>query len=134
MALPGRKLTYRVTDNTWFVDVMNVVGSRPDGWWRDRKGAMAGVVAALDEFARSSEDHVIAVLDGMAFPLETAEVKVVFAPGGPNAADEEILRLIKSSTGDVVVVTSDRDLAERAKAQGARVMGAGEFRSNLDQS
>ena len=123
-----------MTDNTWFVDVMNVVGSRPDGWWRDRKGAMAGVVAALDNFARSSGDRVIAVLDGMAFPLEAAEVKVVFAPGGPNAADEAILRLMKSSTGDVVVVTSDRDLAERAKAQGGHVMGAGEFRSKLDRS
>ncbi len=92
---------------------------------------MAGVVAALNDFARFSGDHVIAVLDGMAFPLEAAEVKVVFAPGGPNAADEEILRLIKSSTRDVVVVTSDRDLAEQAKALGARVMGAGNFRNLL---
>jgi len=132
--MAGQKADVQVTGRTWFVDVMNVVGSRPDGWWRDRKGAMAGVVAALDDFARSSGDNVIAVLDGRAFPLEAAEVKVVFAPGGPNAADEEILRLIKSSTQDVVVVTSDRDLAERAKARGARVMGAGEFRSNLDSS
>jgi predicted RNA-binding protein with PIN domain len=126
--------TRSVSHIVWFVDVMNVVGSRPDGWWRDRKGAMADLVATLDDYASSSGDEVIAVLDGRPFALAAAEVEVVFAPGGPNAADEEILRLIESSTQDVVVVTSDRDLAERAKAQGARVMGAGEFRSNLDSS
>ena len=123
-----------MTDTTWFVDVMNVVGSRPDGWWRDRKVAMASVVAALDDFARSSGDDAIAVLDGRPFALEAAEVMVVFAPGGPNAADKEILRLIASDTRDKVVVTSDRDLAERAKTLGARVMGAGKFRSILDRS
>ncbi len=95
---------------------------------------MADLVATLDDFASSSGDEVIAVLDGRPFALEAAEVEVVFAPGGPNAADEEILRLIESSTQDVVVVTSDRDLAERAKAQGARVMGAGEFRSRIEGS
>ena len=95
---------------------------------------MAGVVAALDDFARSSGDDAIAVLDGRPFALEAAEVMVVFAPGGPNAADKEILRLIASDTRDKVVVTSDRDLAERAKALGARVMGAGRFRSILDHS
>ena len=92
---------------------------------------MAGIVAALDDFARSSGDDAIAVLDGHPFALEAAEVKVVFAPGGPNAADKEILRLIASDTRDIVVVTSDRDLAEKAEALGARVMGAGEFRNLL---
>ena len=118
----------------WFVDVMNVVGSRPDGWWRDRKAAMAGLVAALDDFVRSSGDDVIAVLDGRPFKIETADANVVFAPGGPNAADEEILRLVASDARDKVVVTSDRALAEQAKALGARVMGAGEFRSRLDHA
>ena len=63
-----------------------------------------------------------------------AEVEVVFAPGGPNAADEEILRLIASDARDKVVVTSDRALAEQAKVLGARVVGAGEFRNRLDCS
>jgi uncharacterized protein YaiI (UPF0178 family) len=111
---------------------MNVVGSRPDGWWRDRKGAMAGVVAALDDFARSSGEDAVAVLDGRPFALEADEVKVVFAPGGPNAADEEILRLVASDERDKIVVTSDRALADQAKALGAKVVGAGEFRSRLE--
>ncbi|CAN5593317.1 NYN domain-containing protein [soil metagenome] len=126
--------TRSVSHIVWFVDVMNVVGSRPDGWWRDRKGAMADLVATLDDFASSSGDEVIAVLDGRPFALEAAEVEVVFAPGGPNAADEEILRLIAADARDKVVVTSDRALAEQAKALGTRVVGAGEFRGRLDSS
>jgi uncharacterized protein YaiI (UPF0178 family) len=92
---------------------------------------MAGLVAVLDDFVRSSGDDVIAVLDGNPFKLEAADANVVFAPGGPNAADEEILRLVASDARDRVVVTSDRALAEQAKALGARVMGAGEFRRRL---
>ncbi|WP_045876030.1 hypothetical protein [Pseudofrankia sp. DC12] len=30
-----------MTARTWVVDAANVVGSRPDGWWRDRPGAAA---------------------------------------------------------------------------------------------
>jgi uncharacterized protein YaiI (UPF0178 family) len=111
-----------------------VVGSRPDGWWRDRRGAMAGVVAALDDFARSSGVVAVAVLDGSPFALDADEVKVVFAPGGPNAADEEILRLVASEKRDKIVVTSDRALADQATALGAKVVGAGEFRRRLERS
>lgn len=95
---------------------------------------MAAIVATLDDFAGSSGDDLIAVLDGRPFKLKAVEVSVIFAPGGPNAADEEILRLIASDARDKVVVTSDRALAEQAKALGAGVMGAGEFRSRLDGS
>ena len=35
------------------VDASNVVGSRPDGWWRDRTGATRRLVAALE--ARGGE-------------------------------------------------------------------------------
>jgi uncharacterized protein YaiI (UPF0178 family) len=118
----------------WFVDVMNVVGSRPDGWWRDRRAAMAKVVAALDDLADTTSDSVVAVLDGRSFELEAAAVEIVFAPGGPNAADTEILRLLAFEEKDCTVVTSDRDLGDRARALGAKVMGAGEFRSRLDGS
>jgi uncharacterized protein YaiI (UPF0178 family) len=118
----------------WLVDVMNVVGSRPDGWWRDRKAAMAKVVAALNDFSHSTPDSVVAVLDGRPFELEAPEVEVVFAPGGPNAADAEILRLLALQDGNCTVVTSDRDLGDRASALGAKVVGAGEFRSRLGGS
>lgn len=95
---------------------------------------MAKVVAALDDFAGTTSDSVVAVVDGRPFELKVSAVEVVFAPGGPNAADAEILRLLAFQEKDCTVVTSDRDLGDRARALGARVMGAGEFRSRLDGS
>jgi len=45
-AVPGRRLV---------VDGMNVIGSRPTGWWRDRPGAMAALVADLGRYAAASK-------------------------------------------------------------------------------
>ena len=53
----------------WLVDASNVIGSRPDGWWRDREGATERLLDALREFARG-EDEVVVVLD--AGPAEWA--------------------------------------------------------------
>jgi hypothetical protein len=117
----------------WFVDASNVIGSRPDGWWRDRDGAARRLVAAIRGWAR---DPVTIVLDaGPDDLLGTAGgVTVVRAPRpGRDAADDEIVRLLSSAPGgDVIVVTSDRTLAERARALGANVEGAGAFRARLD--
>jgi uncharacterized protein YaiI (UPF0178 family) len=92
---------------------------------------MTKVVAALDDFAATTSDSIVAVLDGQPFELEVSAIEVVFAPGGPNAADAEILRLLAFQEKDCTVVTSDRDLGDRARALGAKVMGAGEVRSRL---
>jgi hypothetical protein len=35
----------------WIVDAMNVIGSRPDGWWRDRRAAMEALISDLDRWA-----------------------------------------------------------------------------------
>ena len=48
----------------WLVDGMNVVGSRPDGWWRDRRGAMRALAERLALFAETSGDSVAVVFDG----------------------------------------------------------------------
>ena len=48
----------------WLVDGNNVIGARPDGWWRDRTGAMARLVAALQAFADATGDAVAVVFDG----------------------------------------------------------------------
>ena len=48
----------------WVVDASNVIGSRPDGWWRDRAGATRRLVAALDALAERTGDEVTVVLDG----------------------------------------------------------------------
>jgi predicted RNA-binding protein with PIN domain len=119
----------------WLIDGMNVIGSRPTGWWRDRPGAMRALVEELDGFAERSGDPVTVVLDGKPFDLEGgAEVTVQFASRrGPNAADDDIAAIVEShpDPADLSVVTSDGDLARRVRDAGATVLGAGEFRRRL---
>ena len=117
----------------WLIDASNVIGSRPDGWWRDRAGAARRLIAALEGFG----EDVTVVLD--AGPPELAGrtgcVEVVIAPRrGRDAADDEIVRLVEHATdpSDLRVVTSDSELADRVRALGAEVEGAGSFRSRLE--
>jgi predicted RNA-binding protein with PIN domain len=119
----------------WLVDASNVIGSRPDGWWRDRPAATARLISALREFA-GPDDDVVVVLDAGPSALAGREgpVEVVIAPRrGRNAADDEIARLLEvdDDPGSVRVVTSDAELASRARQRGASVLGAGEFRRRL---
>jgi uncharacterized protein YaiI (UPF0178 family) len=91
---------------------MNVIGSRPDGWWRDRTAAMRSLAQRLAEL----DEDVLLVLDGRERDLGVEGVKVRFAPH----ADDLIAELARP--GDVVV-TSDRELAGRVRARGAAVEG-----------
>jgi predicted RNA-binding protein with PIN domain len=120
----------------WVVDGMNVIGSRPSGWWRDRPGAMRELVDALKAFAEDTGEPVTVVLDGKPFELEGGDaVDVRFASRlGPNAADDDIAALVESDDdpADLSVVTSDGDLAGRVREAGATVVGAGSFRRRLD--
>jgi predicted RNA-binding protein with PIN domain len=120
------------------VDGMNVIGSRPDGWWRDRAGAQRRLVGELGAWAASNRRHdVIVVFDGHPKRDERAAeqpgVEVRFAPGGPNAADAAIVALVEADTdpGAVTVVTSDRALADAVRALGATVEGVAAFRRRL---
>ena len=118
----------------WLVDASNVIGSRPDGWWRDRSGAARRLIAQLETFADETGEPVTVVLD--AGPAEQAhgDVEVVVARRrGRDAADDEIVRLLEDSPApeDVRVVTSDAALAARVRALGATVHGAGGFRERL---
>jgi predicted RNA-binding protein with PIN domain len=120
----------------WLVDASNVIGSRPDGWWRDREGAAARLLEALREFA-SGEEEVVVVLD--AGPAEWAgrsgSFEVAIAPRrGRDAADDEIARRVAEDPdpGSLRVVTYDAALAARVRAAGASVDGAGRFRRRLE--
>jgi uncharacterized protein YaiI (UPF0178 family) len=114
----------------YLVDGMNVIGSRPTGWWRDRRGAMRELVASLDEFAGRTGDEVGVVLDGAPFDLASDRVAVAFASRrGRDAADDDIAA--RAEPG-LTVVTSDRELARRAGERGADVIGAGEFLRRLE--
>jgi len=119
----------------WLVDASNVIGSSPDGWWRDRDAAAARLLEALREFARGEED-VVVVLD--AGPAEWAGrdggFEVAIAPRrGRDAADDEIAARLSRDPdpASVRVVTSDGALAARALRFGADVVGAGAFRRSL---
>jgi predicted RNA-binding protein with PIN domain len=119
----------------WLVDAMNVIGTRPDGWWRDRDGAVRRLIDELREFAEGGEE-VTVVLD--AGPPELAGVRgrleVVLAPRrGRDAADEEIARRVEADDdpGSLRVATSDGALAARVRELGATVEGAATFRRRL---
>jgi predicted RNA-binding protein with PIN domain len=120
----------------WLVDGMNVIGSRPDGWWRDRDKAKRTLIEALREFAAESGEPVAVVFDGRPIALPDPDpVTVEFAPTpGPNAADAVLAARVEAD-GDPAglrVVTSDRALADRVRAAGAEVIPAGSFRRRLD--
>ncbi|MFN8216814.1 MAG: NYN domain-containing protein [Solirubrobacterales bacterium] len=118
------------------VDAMNVIGSVPDGWWRDREGATARLLAALESYAAEHpEERVTMVLEREPRRLPAgARVEVLWAArAGRDAADEEIARRLPGWAGEeeVTVVTSDRALAERAEGAGAAVRPARAFRRTL---
>jgi predicted RNA-binding protein with PIN domain len=118
------------------VDGMNVIGSRPDGWWRDRRGAIQRLVTTLCRYQGDTGDEVIVVLDSRPFDVGDDGVGVRFAPGGRNAGDDEIVRIVAADAAPetLTVVTSDRELAARVKEHGACVTGSREFRDTLDES
>ena len=81
----------------WIVDGMNVIGSRPTGWWRDRPRAMRELVDELRTFG----EPVTVVFDGKPFEIEdTAQTEVLFASRrGRNAADDDIAALVAAADG-----------------------------------
>ena len=119
----------------WIVDGMNVIGTRPDGWWRDRDAAMARLVKELEDYAAETGEEVTVVFERPAAPpLRSTVIEVATAPKpGPNAADYEIARRVEADPDPktLTVATSDRTLAARVGTLGAVVVGAESFRSRL---
>jgi predicted RNA-binding protein with PIN domain len=118
------------------VDAMNVIGSRPDGWWRDRGGAIERLVAQVDRWAERGEERVTVMLEREPrAELGAERVEVAWAStGGRDAADREILERLPGwlAEDEVVVVTSDRDLRTKVRAAGAAVVPSSPFRAELD--
>jgi uncharacterized protein YaiI (UPF0178 family) len=119
------------------VDAMNVIGSRPDGWWRDRAGAIERLGAQLEKWAERSGERVTVMLERRPrrpLPVERVEVEWASEPGR-DAADREIVRRLGDwlGEGEVTVVTSDRDLAGKARQAGAAVEPSARFRSRLEE-
>lgn len=117
------------------VDASNVIGSRPDGWWRDREGAARRLLDQLREFAEGGET-VTVVLDAgrPEWAGRDGSLEVAIAPRrGRDAADDEIVRRLDADPdpASIRVVTSDAALVARARERGAQVEGAGTFRRRL---
>jgi 8-oxo-dGTP diphosphatase len=130
-------------DITVVVDAANVVGSRPDGWWKDRRGAAERLLASLSELASTgvpAEElnlphhawwpRYTVVLEGQArgasLPSEAPDaLRVVSAPGeGDDTIVDQVAALAAADpAADIRVVTSDRELRGRVEALGARTHG-----------
>lgn len=118
------------------VDGANVVGARPDGWWRDRPGAARRLADALAAWAATEEapTRIVLVLEGAAragVPESDGALTVVHAPGeGDDTIVLEAQRAAAAPDGEsVVAVTSDRGLKARLSVP---VRGAGWLRDALE--
>ena len=125
---------------TIIVDVANVMGSRPDGWWRDRAAAAARLHAEITALAaegtargqpvlpgETGPPQFVMVLEGAARPAAgrigpADRVRVVQADG---SGDDAIAALARELPGRRFVVTADRELRRRCEAAGATVLGPG---------
>ena len=120
----------------YLVDGMNVIGTRPDNWWKDRHAAMVRLVDMLERWVASGGDDVTVVFEQPPNPpIRSSVIAVAHAKRArANSADDEIMRLltVAGDARDVRVVTSDGWLADRARAAGASVEPAQGFRESLD--
>jgi predicted RNA-binding protein with PIN domain len=120
----------------WLIDGMNVIGTRPDAWWRDRHAAMVRLVDMLERWAAADGEEVTVVFEQPPSPpISSTVIEVAHAPRPRrDSADDEIVRRLAADPepGRVRVVTSDRWLADRVHAAGATVHPAASFRSQLE--
>jgi len=124
------------------VDAANVVGSRPDGWWRDRAGATGRLLerlAALDGRTVTGPDGVplrceavVAVVEGAARDVPSvAPVRLVRAPGSGDDALAAEAAALHGDGRHVLAVTADRGLRARLPAA-VDVTGPGWLLACLD--
>jgi uncharacterized protein YaiI (UPF0178 family) len=114
---------------------MNVIGARPDKWWKDRDAAMLRLVDELERWAAEEGEDVTVVFERPPRPpIRSTVIEVAHAPRpGRDAADHEIVRRLRADDrpDQVRVVTSDRWLSDAASAAGATVVGSRSFRDRL---
>lgn len=127
------QMTAHETRPLAIIDAANVVGSRPDGWWRDRRAANERLRDALESLSErgfgdiSPPLRVILVVEGQAAGIAaTPTVEVVTARG---SGDDRIVELVAAQTDHATwVVTADRELRARVQSLGAQTIGPGSLR------
>ncbi len=122
-----------------------MMGSRPDGWWRDRPAAAVRLHTELTALAASGRpvlpddtepEAFVMVLEGAARPaaarIDAGAARIDAAPGAgvrvvqaDGSGDDAIVALVRDLPGRRVVVTADRELRRRCEAAGAEVLGPG---------
>jgi hypothetical protein len=115
------------------VDAANVIGSRPDGWWRDRPGAARRLYERLCPLADSGS-AVVVVLEGTSragVAEQAGPIRVVHAPRDGDRAIVELIRA-EADPAEWTVVTADRALASQVRDLGAQVIGPSELFRALD--
>ena len=123
-------MTEPATQQKVFVDGNNVMGSRADGWWRNRAEAALRLAAEIDQLARTCGGAWTIVFDGPAPRDLSEQYKYItvdhVARGGRDGADNRIVELSKAlpNRTSVLVYTSDARLRARIRALGAKVAGA----------
>ncbi|UIX30167.1 NTP pyrophosphohydrolase [Streptomyces sp. GQFP] len=123
------------TPRLLIVDAANVVGSVPDGWWRDRRGAAERLRDRLVAYGESGLPghagplEIVLVVEGAARGVESVPgVRVDSAAG---SGDDRMVELVAEAQGrDILVVTADRELRRRVAELGADVAGPRSVRSN----
>lgn len=119
------------------VDAANVIGSRPDGWWRDRRGAAQRLLTSLEHLAGTGVPARFvempgdrwwptwhAVTEGAARGTDPGTaVEIHEAPGAGDDTIVELSNALAASAASVVVVTADRELSRRCEGAGAAVVG-----------
>lgn len=106
------------------VDVANVMGSRPDGWWRDRSGAATRLLTSLAPLLGTSVTlptgrdvslfRIVAVTEGQArSAVGPAGVEVLAAPADGDSSIVAAAEGVVASGHAPVVVTADRGLRAR---------------------
>lgn len=125
---PGFARTWpavRVRPTVLLVDAANVVGSRPDGWWRDRAAAASRLLESLAGLRAATVRHpdagprviggVVAVLEGAAAAAPDPDWVQVHRAGGASGDDALVAvadRLLAEGA-DVLAVSADRGLRAR---------------------
>ncbi|WP_280343567.1 NYN domain-containing protein [Nocardia neocaledoniensis] len=119
------------------VDAANVVGSRADGWWKDRAGAARRLLGELAELATRLPEstELIVVLEGAAKRAvdgtEPSAPRMTVVPAD-GSGDDTIVEVVSASkTHDITVVTADRELRSRVEAHGAATVGPTWLRDQL---
>ncbi|MFI5914925.1 hypothetical protein [Dactylosporangium sp. NPDC051541] len=114
------------------VDGANVVGSVPDGWWRDRAGAatrLRDALAARDAAALPGD--ITLVVEGAARGVPS--IAGVPVEAAPHSGDDHIVAIVRDNVRHrpVIVVTSDRGLRQRVTELGASIVSPGQLRATI---